>query len=62
MVDGVLTESLGQRLPVVVGHIGDHHAGALGHEQLGLGRALPLRSTGDDGDLAVQPSHVHCST
>ena len=51
-------ELVGQRLALVLGHVGDDDPGALGDVRADDARALPHRATGDDGDLA-RPDAAH---
>jgi hypothetical protein len=55
------TQVVGQCLPGLLRDVGDDDLGALRDEVSRDGLALSLRATGDDGDLAVQASHVRPS-
>ena len=51
---GIAAELGGQRLAALGIHIGDHHLGALGDEQLDGGAPDAARPARDDRDLAAQ--------
>lgn len=54
----LLTQLLGQRLPLLDQHIGDDDPCALGREEPRLLLALPARRPGDQDDPPVQLAHV----
>ena len=55
-VPGGLAELVGELLALVVEDVAEQHLRALGHEPPRGRGALAPRGTGDDGDLARQPS------